>query len=583
MITQLQSERIPLVASALVVLALAAQSSPQDCTTVRASVSSSGAAGTGESFGSDLSSDGRFVAFQSYASNLAPGDQNAKLDGFVRDLSLDLTERISVPQAGGESNGHSGGVTVSDDGRYACFLSAATNMHPEDTNSLYDVYLRDRVAGTTTLVSKRLPGKPSVSETGAPELSGNGRFIIFYSDDPGFVQGDTNTLTDIFLWDRLTGSIERVSIGPNGQQGLESNSGPSGVSDDGRFVAFPYAPNNWGWALDWLTPQIFVRDRLLQTTELVSVTMSGQPSPTSCGSPDISGDGKVVVFQCYNGVLTPQDNPPKGWHIYARDLEQQQTTLVSLNKDGVQTLAGHSDARTTYDGRLVLFGSYINDLVAQDWNIQGDIFMHDRSTSVTTLVSLGDRNQFASGPGAPCNGGMISGDGKSVLWTSLDNKLVQAPCPFTYQVYVRTCSPDPAAVYCAALDNSLGCAPIVKLTGASSATAGSGHVLDCSKLVSGSIGLLYYGTQGPLAAPVAGFYQCVKPPILRMAAQSTGGPTFPPNCSGQLSFDFNAWIATGSDPSLVAGSAVYAQFWSRDPQAVSTMHFSPAVAFLVGP
>lgn len=564
-------------------LSMAGAVHAQDCSTIRASVSSSGDPGTGVSSATDISFDGRFVGFSSYASNLVPGDQNGHPDGFIRDAKLGVTERVSVTEQGGECNAGSGLVLVSDDGRFVCFSTSATNVVPDDTDDLVDLYMRDRLSGTTTRITQRLPGKPSVWHAQFPDMSADGRFVVFESFDPNFVVGDTNGSFDAFLWDRLSGQIERISLGPNGQQGTNGQSGTPQVSDDGRFVLFGTTVPDWGFPINPAIAQLALRDRLMQTTTLVSVSNSGQPSSGPCGNPDLSGDGRVAVFQANNADLTPESIPSGGWHIYARDLVKQETTALSLNKDGVQTLALNYDPRVSTDGRLVVFHSYQNDLVALDGNSARDVFLHDLSTGVTELVSKGDRNQFASGPGKACYGSFISGDGRSVMWNSLDNKLVTPWSPFTDQVYVRKCDPNPATIFCAWLPNSMGCTPEVTLTGDSSASAGSGHVLECTKLVSGSIGLMYYGTQGTQALVLSGFYQCIAPPVLRTPGKSTGGPISPADCTGTLSFDFNSWIVSGSDPSLTAGTAVYAQFWSRDAQSPSKMHFSPAAAFVIGP
>lgn len=559
----------------------------QDCTTIRVSVSSTGVAGTGPSFGESISFDGSIVGFVSYASFLVSGDTNGKPDAFVWDSALGITERISLTSSGGECNAGSGNVLVSDDGRYACFNTEATNVHPSDTDNLLDLYLRDRVAGTTTRISNRLPGKASTWPVENPDMSADGRFVVFDSIDGNFVVGDTNDTWDVFLWDRASGTIERVSLGPGGVQGTGGGAVDPSVSDDGRYVLFNASFPNWGVTPPASPGQVFLRDRSLGTTTLVSVGWTGQPSSGSCAFPDLSGDGTTAVFQGYQPDLTPNSNPLAGWHIYARDLVKQETSILSLSKDGQQSLSGNRSPRVSTDGRLVVFESwnYQNDLVALDGNGGGgqDIYVHDRATGVTTLVSLGDRDQPASGPGGWCALGYISGDGKSVIWTSLDNKLVFPYSPFVDQVYRRSCEPNSGAIYCASLPNSLGCTPKVVQNGTSSASAGSGHELAASKVVSGSIGLLYYGTQGPMALPIAGFFQCVEPPILRTAAQSTGGPSAPADCSGALSLDFNAWIASGVDPALVPGTTVYAQFWSRDPAAASTMHFSPGTAFVIGP
>jgi Tol biopolymer transport system component len=170
-------------------------------TTGLVSVSSTGAQGNDFSVGSEISADGRYVAFTSVASNLVPGDTNNSNDVFVRDRRTGTTSRVSVTSTGAQASTDSYFSKISADGRYVAFSSPATNLVPDDTNQAWDVFVRDRRAGTTTRVS--------VTSTGAqasgglyPSISANGRRIAFISDASDLVPGDTNGVQDVFLRDR---------------------------------------------------------------------------------------------------------------------------------------------------------------------------------------------------------------------------------------------------------------------------------------------------------------------------------------------------------------------------------------------
>jgi hypothetical protein len=146
---------------------------------------------------------------------------------------------------------------------------------------------------------------------------------------------------------------------------------------------------------------------------------------------------------------------------------------------------------------------------------------------------------------------------------------------------------DPASAapvtYCTAQESSLGCASGIASSGVPSASSGSGFVVVARNLRNQVPGLLFYGRSGPAAQPALGGLLCVRAPLRRTPAQSSGGsPPGSPDCSGALQMDLNAWIASGADPALVAGTEVYCQVWSRDPGAATGSNLSDALAFVVG-
>src|SRR5438132_985845 len=213
-------------------------------TTVRVSVASDGTEGNDVSLGSALSADGRFVAFDSAATDLVAGDTNGASDVFVHDRQTGTTERVSVASDGAQGNDSSsrGSPALSADGRFVAFDSDATNLVAGDTNGTTDVFVHDRQTGTTERVSVASGGGTQGNgKSGGffafPALSADGRFVAFQSDATNLVAGDTNGTTDVFVHDRQTGTTERVSVASAGSQGNGSSAGPV-LSADGRFVAF---------------------------------------------------------------------------------------------------------------------------------------------------------------------------------------------------------------------------------------------------------------------------------------------------------------------------------------------------------
>lgn len=180
-------------------------------TTSRVSVSSSGAQGFRSSEGAALSGEGRYVAFASLARNLVPGDTNLVEDVFVRDRLAGVTSRVSVGPGGRQANGASSIPSISADGRYVAFMSDASNLVAGDTNHAADIFVRDRVAGTTRRVSIGQGGQQANGASSFPALSGDGLHVAFQSAASNLVPGDTNGTFDIFVRDLLAGTTQRVA------------------------------------------------------------------------------------------------------------------------------------------------------------------------------------------------------------------------------------------------------------------------------------------------------------------------------------------------------------------------------------
>jgi Tol biopolymer transport system component len=155
-----------------------------------------------------ISADGRYVAFHSTATNLVSGDTNALPDIFVRDRQTGTTYLLSRDSAGGEGSAE---PAISGDGRYVTFNSDATNLVSGDTNGAYDIFVRDRQTGTTTLVSRSSAGVVGDEGSAEPAISGDGRYVAFFSSATNLVSGDTNGVSDIFVRDRQTGTTTLVS------------------------------------------------------------------------------------------------------------------------------------------------------------------------------------------------------------------------------------------------------------------------------------------------------------------------------------------------------------------------------------
>src|SRR3990172_8326886 len=206
--------------------------------TERVSVDTNGNVGDGYSEQPSLSADGRYVAFMSWASNLVPGDTNGGWDIFVHDRQTGVTERVSVNSSGEQGNPYSYRPSISADGRYVVFESGASNLVSGDTNGTWDIFVHDRQTRVTKRVSVNSSGGQANDWSSSPSLSSDGRYVAFISNASNLILGDTNGVVDIFVHDQQTGVTERVSVDTNGIQGNGYSSSyydrPS-ISFDGRY------------------------------------------------------------------------------------------------------------------------------------------------------------------------------------------------------------------------------------------------------------------------------------------------------------------------------------------------------------
>jgi Tol biopolymer transport system component len=342
-------------------------------TTERVSVDSAGNQCNGGCglFGIAISNDGRFVAYYAEATNLVPGDTNGSGDIFLRDRLNGTTERVSLGSAGMQSNATSQYPALTDDGRYIVFDSGASNLVTGDTNGVEDVFVRDRVSGTTELVSLSSSGTQANSESGFPTISADGRYVAFASTATNLVNGDSNGARDIFVRDRLTGITERVSVMTGGGQSNGHSAWWSRISSDGRYVAFTSLATNLVPGDTNAVEDIFVHDRRLGITRRASAGPGDVQANGFSGNASISADGRFVAFSSGATNLIPGAYGG----IFTRDLLHDTIELASVSTSGVN--AGGEMPSISADGRFVAFRSASTNLVPGDTNGRTDVFIHD--------------------------------------------------------------------------------------------------------------------------------------------------------------------------------------------------------------
>ena len=412
---------------------LAAPAPPQ---TTRVSVRSDGTQANDMSLTPAVSRDGRFVAFRSFATNLVPNDTNGVPDIFVHDRNTGTTARVSVSSSGAQANGNNSATqAISADGRFVAFHSSATNLVANDTNGVDDVFVHDRNTATTTRVSVSSSGAQANNSSARPALSADGRFVAFSSNATNLVANDTNGRADIFVRDRTNGTTTRVSVTSGGTQATGGSSSGPAISADGQIVAFSSNATNLVANDTNGLSDVFVHDRTTGTTTRVSVTSGGtQAVGGSSFLGGISGDGRFVAFNSDATNLVANDTNGGG-DVFVHDRNTGTTTRVSVSSSGAQGNGVSRDTRISEDGRFVVFQSFATNLVANDTNARSDIFVHDRTTGVTTRASV--RSDGTQATGGESINPAISGDGRFVVFGSFATNLVANDSNGRHDIFVR--------------------------------------------------------------------------------------------------------------------------------------------------
>jgi Tol biopolymer transport system component len=322
---------------------------------------------SGDSFSPSISKDGRYVAFSSTASDVVEGDANGQLDVFVRDMQLGVTKLASSSTLGVQGDqfsgfsGIAGARALSDDGRYVVFNSAATTLVPEPNNGKQQIYLKDMTTGTLTRVSVDTTGAAGNDNSTFGVISGDGKSVAFRSESSNFSDLTTTHSSQIFVRDLVAGTTTLESVTSAGAVNLVAGSSTPALSFDGNYVAFESSARLDPRDLDNGTLDVFLRDRNAHTTVLASLStnaVAGAPSR----NPSVSGDGRYVGFNSLDDKLVfPDDGGLIDVFVYDRQTEA--LSLVSRNDAGVQANANSLSASLSFDGGMVLFQSAASNLV----------------------------------------------------------------------------------------------------------------------------------------------------------------------------------------------------------------------------
>ena len=409
--------------------------------TLASHAAASPAAGNSSSDAPAISSDGAWIGFVSYASDLAAGvlDTNANSDLFLHavqdgantlatrrhpdspSVTLPLTSQVAGPP----------GVPSSADGRYIVFATVSPFVLPgvADTNRDFDLYLRDRVAGTTALITRSAAVADRTGDQGLflglttpASVSADGRYAVFASAASDLVAGqvDPSYGYDVFLWDRDTGTTTLVSHASGSATEATGGIYPS-ISADGRYVAFVSGSGS----------QVFLFDRTTGGRTLVSHAHGSATTPANGISPEawISADGGTVAFLSYATDLVPgfvDNGTSSNRDLYLWDRASGAITMVSRASGTSAASVGDVSAFSIgADGRSVAYLSDAASLAAsqQDTNGQADVFLFDRDSGENRLVSR-VAGTTATAAQWRSDAVSLSADGRWVVFTSFANDLV---------------------------------------------------------------------------------------------------------------------------------------------------------------
>ncbi|MCU1369803.1 MAG: domain protein beta Propeller [Ilumatobacteraceae bacterium] len=399
------------------------------------SVATTGNTGDGGSLGSSPSSKGRFVAFTSSAGNLVAGDTNGVKDVFVRDTLAGTTQLVSVSTAGARGNGDSDQPSISFDGRYVAFRSAAANLVAGDTNAKNDVFLRDLRNSTTIRVSVKHNGggQTTGGDASYPNVSDDGTMVSFLSSSPNVVDFDLNNLPDVFVRDVVGSGTTDIATVTSSEVQLALGANAPAMSGNGRFVVFDSDTAQVGVDTNG-TRDVFLRDRTLGTTERVSIASNGDPSDGASYYSRVSDNGRYVAFQSIATDLTPAVDAPGFDDVFRRDRTLATTELVSRTDADQPGNKGGTGPSISADGTKVAFASQSTNLITSDTNAVTDAFVRDLSAQTTTRSSVktngGQLDGLSYGP-------ELSPEGGAASFTTLSTQGFNQDVNATLDVYLR--------------------------------------------------------------------------------------------------------------------------------------------------
>ena len=393
----------------------------------------------------EVSADGRFVVFTSDATNLVNEQSIGARSVFLKDTVTGETMRVSTGSGGGAADDDSESASISADGRYIAFQSAATNLSADIPGSsgctsaagldvsCSHIYIKDTETDTTVLASKNSDGAAADGNNERTAISADGRYVAFRSTATN-LDAAANGKPQIYLRDMQTGFTRLVSADADGSAGNDASDLPA-ISDDGRFVAFKSLASNLASGDD-IGSDVFLKDMETGALTLASTDSGGGPGNGASGydALDISADGRFVAFESEATNLAAGDDNGKR-DIFIKDMQTGETGIVSTDAAGV---VGDDDSFASVslsgDGMLVVIGSNANNLVPGDTVNKADVFLKDRSSGAIALLSTSEAGEPGNGASEVI---VIAAGGARTVFVSAAGNLVVDDTNGKDDIFVR--------------------------------------------------------------------------------------------------------------------------------------------------
>ena len=521
------------------------------------------------------------------ANGFVPGDD----DGFEHLAWFDRWTGQYSPAVSGIGgaplDGSALGVDVSGgpaQPRYVLFASHATNLGPVHQNGMTDLFLLDRQTNVVSRVSLTSTGAEPNGSSDYGEVSDDGRFVAFTSEASDMTPNDTDNDVDVFVRDMVAGTTELVSVALSGVGG-NNFSHRAEISADGRSVAFVSGASDLVPGDTNQTPDLFLRDLSAGTTQRIVLGPGGVQPNNSVYSFSMNPSAEVIAFDSIATNLVAQPVGP--WEVYVLDRRNGSLRLVTVGLNGQLADGTSEEPLISDDGGWVLFSSYATNLVANDSDDQKDSFLAAVSNGAIQMVT----RSTSGSPGIPPTGWIdltstaVSATGRlTVIRTDLEG-LVAGDTNQQGDTFVwdQLSGASPIESYCTSKVNSLGCTPRLTSAGEPHETAPEdAFFVSAHGLRNHRPGLLLWSTSAA-SLPFGGGTLCVGAPTVRTAGQMTGGTLSLDDCTGSSSFHFSR--AYLSQHGLVSGTTAYAQFWGRDPGFAppNAVTLSDGIRFTVRP
>ncbi len=354
---------------------------------VRVSTDAAGAEADADSTDPALSGTARFVAFQSRADNLVPGDANGAEDVFVKNLRTGAITLASTDADGAQSPARSLYPSISATGRYVAFDRLPSFAQPPGPDARTDVFVKDLRTGSLQRASAAADGTPGDADSyGAPSLSANGRRVAFSSQAANLLPGDTNDTADVFVKNLRTGGIALASADAAGVPGNSFSEQPS-LSADGLHVAFSSRATNLLPGDDTHgVEQVFVKNLRTGAVAAASADAAGALGDDASLNASISADGRFVAFSSAASNLLPGDTNGAA-DVFVKDMQTGAVVLASADAAGNGALGFSGAPALSPDGRFVAFESTAPNLVPGAGGGHADVFLRDLWTGGISLVA----------------------------------------------------------------------------------------------------------------------------------------------------------------------------------------------------